>query len=446
MIYDVAIVGAGPAGLFAAYELVKNPKHKRKIIIIEKGKSIETRTPKETMCGVGGAGTFSDGKLHFTPVLSHEKILDVVDRDVYIDNINYVDQLFTKFGVTAAYTPDNLDEAQKLVEFCQRKGVKLYIRKCRHVGSDHLPKVIAKMTKFLKKNGVKFKCETEVSEILTQDNLVIGLKTKDQVYRAKKYLIAPGRVGAKWLQTQAKKMGLKYSYQKVEIGVRVEFPAGIMTKHSDIMHENIYSVQTPTFDDTVRTFCPCPKGKVALENYGDYISVNGYSNADGNSLNSNFNLTTEIQFTNPIENTTDYAILLAKTASLLGGGKPLLQRLADLKAGRRSTWDRINKSYIHYTLKDVTPGDIALALPYRIIVNLLEGLAILDRVLPGLNSGSTLLYAPEIKLRGNRLKIDKNLKTEIENLYVAGDGPGAAGNIVGAAVSGIIAAQGMKQK
>lgn len=445
MTYDAAILGAGPAGLFAAYELTKNPKEKRKVVIIEKGKSIQIRKPTETMCGVGGAGTFSDGKLHYTPVLSHEKLLDVIDKEKYVEVMNYVDDLFEQFGVDASYTPNNLDEAQQLVEFCQRQGVKLYIRKCQHVGSDNLPGVIANMCQVLKKQGVEIVCETEVEEILKKDNKISGFKTKDKVYKAKKYLATPGRIGAKWLQTQAKKIGLEYSYQKVEIGVRVEFPAGIMAKHSKVMHENIYCVQTPTFDDKVRTFCPCPNGKVAIEDYGNYISVNGYSNARSTSPNSNFNLATEVQFTDPVENTTDYAILLAKTTSLLGGGKPLLQRLADLKAGRRSTWERINKSYVNPTLKDVTPGDIALALPYRTVTNLLEGLEILDRVLPGLNSGSTLLYAPEIKLRGNRLKINDRLQTQIDNLYVAGDGPGTSGNIVGAAISGIFAARGMME-
>lgn len=443
MTYDVAIVGAGPAGLFAAYELTKKSKNPPKVIIIEKGKDISKRKAKEAMCGVGGAGTFSDGKLHFTPVLSHEKLFDVVNKQEYIKNIHYVDKLFSKFGVDAPYTPKNLTEAQQLVDFCQRQGIKLYIRKCRHVGSDNLPKVISNMVKTLKKQGVRFVCETEVKEILTEENQVVGLKTKNKTYKAKKYLVAPGRIGAKWLQTQAKKIGLDYSYQKVEIGVRVEFPAGIMAEHSKIMHENIYSIQTPTFDDTVRSFCPCPNGRVALEQYGSYISVNGYSNSHSTSPNSNFNLTTEVQLTDPIENTTDYAILIAKTASLLGGNKPLLQRLADLRAGRRSTWDRIDKSYVNPTLKEVTPGDIALALPYRTVTNLLEGLEILDKVLPGVNSGSTLLYAPEIKLRGNRLKINGKMQTQIKNLYVAGDGPGTAGNIVGAAVSGIFAAKGM---
>lgn len=445
MTYDAVIVGAGPAGLFAAYELTKNPQKKRKVLIIEKGKSIKKRGRKEAMCGVGGAGTFSDGKLHFSPVLSHEKLLDVVDRQEYIDKIDYVDQLFSKFGVKANYTPENMKEAQDLVNFCRKKGVQLFIRKCRHIGSDNLPGIIKNMVKQLKKQGVEFVCEEEVKEILTskKKTKITGIKTKNKTYKAKQYLVAPGRVGAKWLQNQAKDIGLNYSYQKVEIGVRVEFPAVIMEEHSKILHENIYLVTTPTYDDVVRTFCPCPNGKVAIENYGDYISVNGYSNAKSKSPNSNFNLTTEVQLTDPVENTTDYAILIAKTTTLLGGNKPLIQRLADLRAGRRSTWTRINKSFVNPSLTDVTPGDLSLAMPHRIVTNLLEGLEMLDRVLPGLNSGSTLLYAPEIKLRGNRIKINDQMQTQVKNLFVAGDGPGTSGNIVGAAVSGVFAAQGM---
>ncbi len=443
MKYDVAILGAGPAGLFAAYELTKDSDNPKKVVIIEKGKPVKKRKKRDAMCGVGGAGTFSDGKLHYTPVLSHEKLLDVIPKHEYVDEIEYVDNLFKEFGVDAEYTPKNIDEAKNLVQFCQRQGVKLYIRKCQHVGSDNLPRVISNMVKVLKEQGVKFVCQTEVKQVLAEDGQVIGLKTEEKTYKADQYLLAPGRVGAKWLQNQAKKIGLDYSYQKVEIGVRVEFPAGIMAKHSKIMHENIYSVQTPTFDDTVRTFCPCPNGRVAVEKYGDYIAVNGYSNAKSTSPNSNFNLATEVQLTDPVENTTNYAILVAKTASLLGENKPLIQRLTDLRNGHRSTWDRINRSYVHPTLREVTPGDISLAMPHRTVTNIIEGLDMLDRVLPGLNAGSTLIYAPEVKLRGNRLKINDRMQTQIENLYVAGDGPGTAGNIVGAAVSGIFAAKGM---
>jgi len=439
--YDIIIVGAGPAGLFSAYQLTK--RKKLKVLIIEQGKSIKKRKKTDTLSGVGGAGTFSDGKLHFTLNLSHEKLLDLFSPDEYQKQMNYVDKLFTKFGVKAPYTPVNIQEALGLVKHCQRFGVHLYLRRCRHVGSDVLPQIIKNMVAVLENQGAEILCHTQVNEIVVKNKKVFGLKCGKKIYKAEKYLIAPGRVGANWLQKQAKKIGIDYSYQKVEIGVRVEFPAGIMEEHSKIMHENIYTVRTPTYDDIIRTFCPCPNGKVAVEHYGKYISVNGYSNANSKSQNSNFDLTTEIQLTEPVENTTDYAISIAKLATTIGGGKPLIQRLADLRAGRRSTWKRISRSYINPSLKDVTPGDISMALSHRIVTDILEGLQILDRVLPGINSGSTFLYAPEIKLRGNRIKINKKMQTQIKNLFVAGDGAGTSGNIVGAAISGILAAKGI---
>ena len=443
--YDIIIVGAGPAGLFAAYQLVCRKKAKYpKILIIEQGNPIKKRKKTETLSGMGGAGTFSDGKLHFTPVLSHEKLLDIFSVAEYSKELNRVDKLFTDFGAKGKYTPDNLEEAEGLVKFCQQRGVHLYIRKCKHVGSDNLPKVVANIEKYLMDRGVEMKCNLKVEEVIVNNKSVIGLKVDDgKIYRADKYLLAPGRVGASWLQKQAEKIGLTFSYQKVEIGIRVEFPAGIMEDHSKILHENIYAIQTPTYDNTIRTFCPCPYGRVAIENYGDYVSVNGYSNANSGSENSNFDFTTVVQLTDPVENTTDYAIGMARMATIIGGGKPILQRLGDLRKGRRSTWNRIEKSYVKPTLTDVTPGDISMALTHRIVTNILEGFEILDRVLPGINSGSTLLYAPEIKLRGNRIKINRKLQTDIKNLYVAGDGAGNSGNISGAAVAGILAAKGM---
>lgn len=438
--YSVVIIGAGPAGLFAALELANNGV--KDILVVDKGPSLDKRTPKDTMCGVGGSGTYSDGKLHFSLVLSHEKLLDFVTPEEAINLISQVEKSFVDFGVTAPSTPTNMDDVRGLIKECQRYNIKLFSRRVRHVGSDMLPKVIKNMVDCLEGKGVTFLTDTEISHIEKRSKEFYLVNGK-QEFEAEKVIVAPGRVGTKWLQTRAAEMGLSYEYQKVEVGVRVEFPATVTEDHTKIMYEGIYALQTPTFDDTMRTLCPCPNGYVAVEDYGEYVCVNGHSNSGNESPNSNFALLQEIRLTEPVENTTDYAISIAKLATTIGGGKPIIQRLTDLKKRRRSNTERIKKSLLMPTLKDYTPGDISMALPYRLVTNILEALEILDNVLPGINAGSNFLYAPEIKLRGSRIKTDKNLQTEIKGLYVAGDGAGVSGNIVGAAATGIIAAKGI---
>lgn len=439
----VIVIGAGPAGLFAAQELSR--KGVSDILILEKGNSIEKRKKSETLYGVGGSGTFSDGKLHFSLNLSQEKLLDFCDRNEAQSLIKEVEQEFLTLGVKSPVTPTDKIAVKELIKECQRYDVRLYDRRCRHVGSDLLPIIMKKMVNNLLKNGVKIKTKTEISKILFEKEGFI-LESNKGEFRCQKLLVAPGRGGTKWFQDQAKGLKIHYDYQKVEVGVRVEFPASVTEDHSRVMYENIYSLQTPTFDDTMRTFCPCPNGYVAIEDYGDYVCVNGHSNSNNDSPNSNFALVQEIKLTEPVENTTDYAISIAKLATTIGGGKPIIQRLVDLKKRRRSNSSRISKSLVTPSLTSCTPGDIAMALPYRLVTNILEALEILDKILPGINAGSNFLYAPEIKLRGSRIKTDKFLETEIKGLFVAGDGAGVSGNIVGAAATGIIAARGIARK
>lgn len=442
--YDVIIIGGGPAGLFAAYELAINSG--KSVLLIEKGKGIKDRPRNEVMCGIGGAGTFSDGKLHFTPVLSHEKMLDLYSVSEYQEVIDYVDELFNKFGVIAEYYPKSSEKVQELVDRCTRNNVHLFVRKARHVGSDKLPAVIGNFENFLKEKGVEIRTESVVSDIIIQDERCVGVICDGQEIFAKDILLAPGRFNATWIQNIAKKYELGYVYDKVEVGVRVEFPEGVMREYSDEMYETIFLVHTPKYDDIMRSFCPCPRGMVAIEDYEGFVCVNGHSNSDHDSKNSNFAFVTEIKLTEPVENTIKYAKSIAKLANTIGGGKPIVQRLADLRKGRRSTWERIKKSYVKPSLKDVVPGDISMAFPHRVVMNIIEGLEMLDKVMPGIYSGDTLLYAPEIKLRSSKIKTNKHLETKISNLYVAGDGAGLSGNIVGAAATGIIAARGIMRK
>ncbi|HIH21156.1 MAG TPA: FAD-binding protein [Candidatus Diapherotrites archaeon] len=443
--FDIAIVGAGPAGLFAALELVSK-KPGLKVALIDKGASIKNRQKSEVMCGIGGSGTWSDGKLHFSPVLSHEKILDFFPVSEYQKIMDSVEQTFLDFGVDAEVYPKNWEKVQELVEECKRKNIHLVPRKLRHVGSDKLPKVIENFENFLREKNVKILEKTEVTDIIDGKKCSGVILSDGSKILAKSVILAPGRIGTKWLQDVARKHGIAFEFETVEIGVRVEFPAEIMKRFAELMYEAIFVIQTPSYDDFVRTFCPCPNGMVSTEQYDGFVCVNGHSNSSHLSENSNFAFVSKVRLTEPVENTTAYARSIAQLATTIGGGKPIIQRLTDFKKHRRSTWERINKCLTKPTLTDVTPGDIAMALPARVVQNLREGLEALDKVMPGIDSDNTLLYAPEVKLRSSKIQTSKSLETKIENLFVAGDGAGVSGNIVGAAATGIIAARGVLEK
>jgi hypothetical protein len=321
----------------------------------------------------------------------------------------------------------------------------LVVRKTRHVGTDKLKKVILKFEKYLIEKGVDILDNTEVVDIIVEKGKAKGVKTKKgkEIF-GERILLAPGRVRARWLQDLAKKLKIEYVYDKVEVGVRVEFPKYIMQRQAETLYEMVYRVRSNTYHDIVRTFCSCPNGFVVREEYDGYVCVNGHSNSDHSSKNSNFALLCEVHLTEPVENTIAYAKSIAEVASTIGGSKPILQTLEDLRSGRRSTWSRLEKSFVEPTLEDVTPGDIAMALPFRIVQNIKEALVTLDKVMPGINSGSTLLYTPEVKFRSSRISTKRNLETSIKGLYVAGDGAGLSGSITGAAVTGIIFARNLK--
>ncbi|MFH1840015.1 MAG: FAD-dependent protein [Nanoarchaeota archaeon] len=445
MNYDVIIVGGGPAGLFAAYELITQ-KPELKVCLIDKGKSSKTRERSDVMCGIGGGGLFSDGKLHFTPVLSHEKLLEFYDEEEYQIFLDYVDQIFTRFGVDSDYYPKDMEKVNELVARTKKEGINLIVRKLRHVGSDKLPKVMQKFEMYLEEKGVKIYTDLQVDQIITENNEIKGVKTVKGDLLAKYVLVAPGRIGALWIRDEAKRLGLEFSFQSIWVGVRVEFPSQIMEEFSKTMYESIFKLQSDHFDDTVRTFCPCPNGYVSKEEYDDFVFVNGHSNSHIKSDNSNFALVTKVKLTEPVSNTISYGEAIGRIANLIGGNKPILQRFRDLKNGRRSTWYRIKKSYVTPTFKDVTPGDLSMIFPARVMRNLIEGLEKLDKVMPGIASDSTLLYGPEIKFRSAKIETDKHLESKIKNLYFAGDGAGLSGNIVGAAANGIIAAKGILNK
>ena len=442
--YDVIIVGAGPAGIFACLEIIeKSPK--TKIALIEMGSRLENRKKSEVMSGFGGAGTYSDGKLHYTPKLSHERAFHLTDGEKgYQEILNQVEETFREYGVNSEFYPKNKKETSNLIAEAERHNIESIVRRAQHVGTDKLKKVIKKLQDFLLHHGVEFIDKTAIEDVLVKNSTCTGvMDRRGNKYYAKKILLAPGRISTKWLQDLATKHGVKYEYGMVEVGVRVEFPESVLKEYADALYEIVLKIRTNTFDDIIRTFCSCPNGYVAVEDYHGYVCVNGHSDSKHESINSNFAFVSEVHLTKPVENSIAYAESIAKVASTIGGGKPILQRLADLRKGRRSTWSRLKKSLVKPSLTDVTPGDISMALPHRIVTNIKEGLEKLDEIIPGINSGSTLLYAPEVKFRSSRILTDKDLQTDIKNLYVAGDAAGISGSITGAAVTGIIAARGM---
>ncbi len=449
---DVVIVGAGPAGMFAAHELAA--KSNLKITVIDWGPDVPKRKcpvimysycskckPCKIMCGVGGAGTLSSGLLNLRPDIGGNLKEFASDNEAW-KLVKEVDEVFVKYGAPQEIYRANTDQVESLMRKAAAVGIEFVPIPQRHIGTDNAPKVITKFKKALEQASVKFILETKVTKINKSE---IELENGQKI-QAKYIIVAPGRIGAKWLQEQAKKLGIKTHPQPIDVGVRVEVPAVVMEPIIKIARDPKFRVYTKTFDDLTRVFCVNYQGFVVQEVYGDIVGVNGHTLLKQKSGNANFAFLVRVELTEPLEDTTAYGYSIAKLATTIGGGKPILQRLGDLKKGRRSTWSRIDRSNVKPTLRDVTPGDVAMALPHRIVTDILEGLEKLDHVIPGVASSSTLIYAPEIKFYANRIEVNKNLETSVENIFVAGDGAGLSRGIVVAAATGILAARGVLKK
>jgi uncharacterized FAD-dependent dehydrogenase len=463
MKYDVIIIGAGPAGLFASYELIQK-NNKLKIALIDKGSNVKNRVcpmnkynvpckncnPCAILSGYGGAGTFSDGKLNFIPRLGKSDLTKYMSESEAYKLIDETEEIFNKFGMDAEVYPSNMSDAEEIRKKVAIAGAKLLLIKQKHLGSDHLPEYIDGICKLLEDKGVTLidkanvldiKSESSSNHIVTYEKA--GKKTK---LESRFVIVAPGRTGAKWIQELADNYNIPYLSQSIEIGVRVEVRKEIMEDISNVIYDPTIFIKTDTYGDEIRTFCTNPGGFVAKENYYGYICVNGHALKEIKSNNTNFAFISKVTLTEPVTNTRLYGESIARIANVLGDGKPIIQSLKDLKNGRRSEWNRLNKGFIEPTLKDCVAGDLALVMPHRIITNILEGLEKLDKIIPGVNNDDTLLYGPEIKFFSNEIETDNKFKLKDQDIYFIGDGSGKAGNIVTAAATGLVAARDILER
>ncbi|WP_353683529.1 NAD(P)/FAD-dependent oxidoreductase [Thermodesulfovibrio sp. 3907-1M] len=448
--YDVIIIGAGPAGIFTALEIIKNAS--LKVLIIEKGKDIEKRkcpmeqTGKCINCpvcdilsGWGGAGAFSDGKLNLSPQIGG--FLDkYMERDSLVELINYVDKIYLKYGAPETVYEPEPKVAEKIKNQAAKNGILFIPSKIRHIGTERCAEILKAIKEELSEK-VDIIFDSEAFKIIINRTKALGIELKDKRrFYAKYIVLAPGRAGSSWLREEAKRLKLNTELNPVDIGVRVEVPASVCDELTRVCYEPKFIYYSKTFDDMVRTFCVNPYGEVVRENINGIWTVNGHSYANKKTDNTNFAILSSTYFTEPFREPILYGQSIARLANYLGQGV-LIQRLGDLKKGRRSTHERILKNPVHPTLKDATAGDLSFVLPYRYLVNILEMLEALDRIMPGINSNHTLLYGVEIKLYSMRLKLTESLETEIDNLFAAGDGAGISRGLIQASVSGILVAR-----
>jgi uncharacterized FAD-dependent dehydrogenase len=448
--FDVIIVGAGPAGIFSALELTRNTN--LRLLMLDKGPDLDKRKcpanrgmgcvncePCTLLSGWGGAGAFSDGKLTLSTEVGGW-LSEYCGEKGLSELVNYVDKTYLKFGALKhlyGTNPDKIEEIRRKASFA---GLRLVPQKLRHMGTEKCADVLRRMQSHLK-DKVEIRTKTEVKALLMKNQTVEGVETTsgEKIY-GKHVIVAPGRSGAEWLKSEAQTLGLKTPNNPVDVGVRVEILAPVLEELANVLYEPKFIYYSKSFDDQVRTFCVAPEGEVITESYNGILTVNGQSYAERKTGNTNFAILVSTSFTEPFREPIAYGKYLARLTNLLSGGV-IIQRLGDLKAGRRSTEERIGRSLVTPTLKNATPGDLSFVLPYRYLANIREMLEALDQIAPGVNSNHTLLYGIEVKFYSSRLELSNCLETRIRNLFAIGDGAGVTRGLIQASVSGIIVAR-----
>ncbi|MFZ7133483.1 MAG: NAD(P)/FAD-dependent oxidoreductase [Eubacteriales bacterium] len=453
--YDVIIVGAGPAGIFCAMELI-NQNSDYKILMLEKGNAIEKRVcPKRKMnkcigckpcnitTGFAGAGAYSDGKLSLSPDVGGE-LPAYIGYDKTLELISYVDNIYLGFGAdTKVYGIDDDGSIETIRRKAIQSNLKLIQCPVRHVGTEVGYDIYKNLQHHLIDIGVEIKFKNPVQDVLIENGAIIGVEA-DEKYYAEKTIFGIGREGSDWFGEICNQNKVNTNVGKVDIGVRVECRNEIMKEINDVLYEGKLVYYTPTFDDKVRTFCSNPGGVVATEYYENNLAVvNGHSyKADAlKTNNTNFALLVSKGFTEPFKSPIAYGKYIAGLGNMLSGNKIIVQRYGDFKKGRRTTDKRLFRNNIQPTLIDAVPGDLGLVLPYRVLKDIDEMLEALNNVTPGLASDETLLYGVEVKFYSNVVKVNKDFETNIKNMYVMGDGAGITRGLMQASVNGVYVAR-----
>ena len=455
--YDVVIVGAGPAGIYCAYELIeKNPN--LNVLLIEKGYDIfNRRCPvlehKIAKCpivrgvsgcqpacsitdGFGGAGAYSDGKFNITSEFGGW-MTDYLDNDVVEKLINYVDEINLKFGATTQITDPNTPEVLAIEKRAIAVGLKLLRAKVRHLGTEQNLEILKKIYRHLE-DKITMIFKTKVTEVIIEDNTIKGVRTQNDEYLADKVVLAVGRDGAKWLSDVCTSNGIKMTNNQVDVGVRVETNDIIMEEINRTLYEGKF-VYKSSVGTTVRTFCSNPSGHVVVENHSGIMLANGHAYHDPSlgSKNTNFALLVSHKFSDPFDKPNEYAYEVSRLANQLSMGSVIIQKYGDIKKGRRSSAKRISEGFVNPTLKEAVPGDLGLVLPYNTMISIIEMIEALDHVTPGIASDHTLFYGVEAKFYSARPEVNDKFETKINGLYVAGDGAGLTRGLAQAEANGV---------
>ena len=444
--YDVLIIGAGPGGIFSAYELTKlNPA--LRILILESGHPLQKRKcpidgkkikscigckPCSIMNGFGGAGAFSDGKYNITNQFGGT-LYEYIGKAEALDLMRYVDEINLSYGGkgTKLYSTAN----SEIKKQCLQNGLHLLDASVRHLGTDINYVVLENLYSHLKdKVEFRFHCAANKVEKTEEGYRVTA---GDDVFEAKKCIISAGRSGSKWMETVCSDLHIQTKSNRVDIGVRVELPAEVFSHLTDELYESKIVYRTEKYGDLVRTFCMNPKGAVVNENTNGIVTVNGHSYEDPakQTENTNFALLVSKTFSEPFKDSNGYGESVARLSNMLGGGV-IVQRFGDLIQGRRSTHDRIRQSFTTPTL-NATPGDLSLVIPKRILDGIIEMIYALDKVAPGTANVDTLLYGVEVKFYNMEVQLDENLQTCHEGLFVIGDCSGITHSLSHASASGV---------